>query len=47
MDDKDDKGIWQSMNRHPIFAGCAIMLLLMLCLGGACMMGIVSSPFGK
>jgi hypothetical protein len=45
--DRDNEGIFDSMKRHPIFAGCAIVLLLMLCLGGACVMGIFTSPFGK
>jgi len=43
----EDGGIWDSMKRHPIFAGCAIMLLAMVVLFGACMMGIITSPFDK
>jgi len=47
MDDKDDKGFFQNMKHHPIFAGCLLMVGAMLALFGGCIMGIVTNPFVK
>jgi protein-S-isoprenylcysteine O-methyltransferase Ste14 len=35
------------MKRHPIFAGCLIMMGAMLALLGSCVMGILTNPFVK
>ena len=43
----DDDGFFGNMKRHPIFAGCLLMMGAMLALFGGCIMGIVTNPFVK